>query len=103
MKMAKPSGLDIQAAEELLQILQLIDARFGGPWGIPEATHALAAGNLQRVKGANVGAQVLRLRVVHLVNADGDWVVVGSEVRLTSGLEEVALGGAAVPGEQITP
>ena len=43
MKMAKPSGLDIQAAEELLQILQLIDARFGGPWGIPEATDNLAA------------------------------------------------------------
>lgn len=37
MKMAKPSARDIEAAEELLQILQLIDARFGGPWANPEA------------------------------------------------------------------
>ncbi|MBX9762846.1 MAG: hypothetical protein K2Y24_07440 [Pseudomonadaceae bacterium] len=37
MKMAKPSARDIEAAEELMQVLQLIDARFGGPWANPEA------------------------------------------------------------------
>lgn len=42
MKMAKPSARDIEAAEELLQILQLIDARFGGPWANPEAGDSLS-------------------------------------------------------------
>ena len=42
MKMAKPSGRDIEAAEELLQILQLIDARFGGPWANPDAGESLS-------------------------------------------------------------
>lgn len=31
MKMAKPSPRDVKAAEELMQILQLVDARFCGP------------------------------------------------------------------------
>lgn len=42
MKMAKPSARDIEAAEELLQILQLIDARFGGPWPNPDAGNSLS-------------------------------------------------------------
>lgn len=42
MKMAKPSARDIEAAEELLQILQLIDARFGGPWANPDAGDSLS-------------------------------------------------------------
>lgn len=42
MKMAKPSGDDIQAAEELMQILQLIDARFGGPWANPDAGDSIS-------------------------------------------------------------
>lgn len=42
MKMAKPSARDIEAAEELLQILQMIDARFGGPWANPEAGDSLS-------------------------------------------------------------
>lgn len=42
MKMAKPSPADIKAAEELHQVLQLIDARFGGPFSIPETGQSLA-------------------------------------------------------------
>lgn len=42
MKMAKPSPADIKAAEELHQALQLIDARFGGPFSIPETGQSLA-------------------------------------------------------------
>lgn len=42
MKMAKPSAHDIEAAEELLQILQMIDARFGGPWANPDAGESLS-------------------------------------------------------------
>lgn len=42
MKMAKPSAHDIKAAEELLQVLQLIDARFGGPWANPDAGESLS-------------------------------------------------------------
>lgn len=42
MKMAKPSARDIEAAEELMQVLQLIDARFGGPWANPEAGENLS-------------------------------------------------------------
>lgn len=42
MKMAKPSARDIEAAEELLQILQMIDARFGGPWANPDAGESLS-------------------------------------------------------------
>ncbi len=42
MKMAKPSARDIEAAEELLQILQMIDARFGGPWSNPDAGASLS-------------------------------------------------------------
>lgn len=42
MKMAKPSARDIEAAEELLQILQMIDARFGGPWSNPDAGNSLS-------------------------------------------------------------
>ena len=37
MKMAKPDGNDITAAEELHQVLQLVDARFGGPFQNHEA------------------------------------------------------------------
>lgn len=32
MKMTKPSEQDLDAAGKLMQILQTIDARFGGPW-----------------------------------------------------------------------
>lgn len=42
MKMAIPSARDIEAAEELMQVLQLIDARFGGPWATPEAGENLS-------------------------------------------------------------
>lgn len=42
MKMAKPSARDIKAAEELMQVLQLIDARFGGPWANPNAGESLS-------------------------------------------------------------
>lgn len=42
MKMAKPSALDIEAADELMQVLQLIDARFGGPWANPDAGESLS-------------------------------------------------------------
>lgn len=42
MKMAKPSARDIEAAEELLQILQMLDARFGGPWSNPDAGASLS-------------------------------------------------------------
>lgn len=42
MKMAKPSARDIEAAEELMQVLQLIDARFGGPWANPDAGENLS-------------------------------------------------------------
>ena len=42
MKMAKPDANDIAAAEELMQVLQLIDARFGGPWSDPEAGDSLS-------------------------------------------------------------
>lgn len=42
MKMAKPSQRDVEAAEELMQILQLIDARFGGPWSNPDAGDSLS-------------------------------------------------------------
>lgn len=42
MKMAKPSARDIEAAEELMQVLQLIDARFGGPWANPDAGESLS-------------------------------------------------------------
>lgn len=42
MKMAKPSAQDVKAAEELLQVLQLIDARFGGPWANPDAGENLS-------------------------------------------------------------
>lgn len=42
MKMAKPSARDIEAAEELHQVLQLIDARFGGPFQNHEAGNDLA-------------------------------------------------------------
>ena len=42
MKMAKPSAQDVKAAEELLQVLQLIDARFGGPWANPDAGESLS-------------------------------------------------------------
>jgi hypothetical protein len=42
MKMAKPSPADIKAAEELHQVLQLIDARFGGPFSIPETGQCLS-------------------------------------------------------------
>ncbi|WP_312299153.1 hypothetical protein [Stutzerimonas nitrititolerans] len=42
MKMAKPSAQDIEAAEELHQVLQLIDARFGGPLQNHEAGDDLA-------------------------------------------------------------
>lgn len=41
LKMAKPSARDVEAAEELLQVLQLIDARFGGPWPDPDAPESL--------------------------------------------------------------
>lgn len=37
MKMAKPSAQDVKAAEELHQVLQMIDARFGGPFHNHEA------------------------------------------------------------------
>lgn len=39
MKMAKPNARDIDAGGELLQILDAIDERWGGPWpiyGVPE-------------------------------------------------------------------
>lgn len=39
MKMAKPTARDIDAAGELLQVLEAIDARWSGPWpidGVPE-------------------------------------------------------------------
>lgn len=36
MKMAKPSEKDIDAAGELMRLLDTIDERFGGPWSIPE-------------------------------------------------------------------
>lgn len=42
MKMAKPSARDIEAAEELHQVLQLIDARFGGPCSNPDAGASLS-------------------------------------------------------------
>lgn len=42
MKMAKPSARDIEAAEELHQVLQLIDTRFGGPFQNHEAGNDLA-------------------------------------------------------------
>lgn len=42
MKMAKPSARDIEAAEELHQVLQMIDARFGGPFQNHEAGDDLA-------------------------------------------------------------
>lgn len=42
MKMAKPYPADIKAAEELHQVLQLIDARFGGPFSIPETGQCLS-------------------------------------------------------------
>ncbi|MGA4642274.1 hypothetical protein ACQKC8_16505 [Stutzerimonas stutzeri] len=42
MKMAKPSANDIAAAEELMHVLQLIDARFGGPWSEPDAGDSLS-------------------------------------------------------------
>ena len=42
MKMAKPSAADIEAAEELHQVLQLIDERFGGPFSIPETGQSLS-------------------------------------------------------------
>ena len=32
MKMAKPNARDIEAGFELLQVLDAIDARWGGPW-----------------------------------------------------------------------
>ncbi|MCO7557484.1 hypothetical protein [Metapseudomonas otitidis] len=41
MKMAKPSPADIKAAEDLLHIFNLIDARFGGPWSTPGAGDSL--------------------------------------------------------------
>lgn len=41
MKMAKPSATDIKAAEDLLHIFNLIDARFGGPWSTPGAGDSL--------------------------------------------------------------
>ncbi|MBZ9667487.1 hypothetical protein H3221_022355 [Pseudomonas sp. LMG 31766] len=42
MKMAKPSARDIEAAEELHQLLQMLDARFGGPFQNHEAGDDLA-------------------------------------------------------------
>lgn len=42
MKMAKPSARDIEAAEELHQVLQMLDARFGGPFQNHEAGADLA-------------------------------------------------------------
>lgn len=42
MKMAIPSARDIEAAEELMQVLQLIDARWGGPWANPDAGENLS-------------------------------------------------------------
>ena len=42
MKMAKPSARDVKAAEELLQVLQLIDAHFGGPLANPAAGESLS-------------------------------------------------------------
>lgn len=42
MKMAKPSAQDIEAAEELMHVLQLIDARWGGPWPHPDAGESLS-------------------------------------------------------------
>lgn len=42
MKMAKPTARDIEAAEELHQVLQMIDARFGGPFQNHEAGDDLA-------------------------------------------------------------
>lgn len=42
MKMAKPSARDIEAAEELHQVLQMLDARFGGPFQNHEAGDDLA-------------------------------------------------------------
>ncbi|MCY1292719.1 hypothetical protein D9M70_419550 [compost metagenome] len=69
----------------------------------PEAAHALPAGDLQRVQCSDVGAEVVGLWMVHLMDADGHRVVVGGEVRLPAGLLEVALGGASVAGEQVAP
>lgn len=45
MKMAKPSARDIAAAGELLQVLDFIDTRWGGPLptGGPENLHELGA------------------------------------------------------------
>ncbi|MGK8439050.1 hypothetical protein ACRS3X_17265 [Ectopseudomonas hydrolytica] len=42
MKMAKPSARDIEAAEELHQVLQMLDERFGGPFQNHEAGDDLA-------------------------------------------------------------
>ena len=42
MKMAKPTARDIEAAEELHQVLQMIDARFGGPFQNHDAGDDLA-------------------------------------------------------------
>ena len=43
MRMAKPSEHELEAAWELRYILELIDERFGGPWGIegPESLQQL--------------------------------------------------------------
>lgn len=43
MRMTKPSARDIDAAGELMGILQIIDKRFGGPWPTegPESLDAL--------------------------------------------------------------
>lgn len=41
MKMAKATERDIDAAGELMQVLEAIDGRFGGPWSEPDAPENL--------------------------------------------------------------
>ena len=41
MKMAKPTERDIYAAGELMQVLDAIDERWGGPWPIRDAPQNL--------------------------------------------------------------
>lgn len=41
MRMAKPDEKDIDAAGQLMQILDTIDGRFGGPWGTEQGPDTL--------------------------------------------------------------
>ena len=41
MKMAKATERDIDAAGELIQVLDAIDTRFGGPWPLPDVPEDL--------------------------------------------------------------